>query len=312
MFTGKAVQPSWTPEGDVPGTMYAATENGWMVESTFYDWLTKMFTPHVNKVRQDRAMNHDTKAVLFVDGHASHISVRIVEHAIENNIHIVKFPSHLTDKLQPLDKCVFGPLKDAWEDLLVVHGRTKMGKGPCHLQKGEFSILIKQVWTDIKSANIVKWFSTTGIFPIDKSKIPESWFCADQLRRYKRYTLQKMAAPPPMILTQPRLSVRSDAVTDGDFSDMPMDLSMKRNTPPEPVDEPRTVKDIVQVFRDNIRMQLEATPSTSSGPKTRLAHHTYGRSWKKLKEAEHKKALKRPNVGGKRGRPKKTKTDAKQ
>lgn len=45
VFTGKAVQPGWAPEDGFPGTMYAATDNGWMVECTFYDWQTKMFTP---------------------------------------------------------------------------------------------------------------------------------------------------------------------------------------------------------------------------------------------------------------------------
>lgn len=104
-----------------------------------------MFTPHVTKVRQDRGLEDDTKAILFLDGHSSHISVRIVEHAFDNNIHIVKFPSHLTEKLQPLDKCVFGPVKQAWEDLLVEHGRKRMGKGPCYLQKGEFSLLLKSM-----------------------------------------------------------------------------------------------------------------------------------------------------------------------
>lgn len=66
---------------------------------------------------------------------------------------------------------------------------------------------------DIKPANIVKGFSSTGIYPIDKSKIPENWFCEDQLRRYKQYTLRKMAPTPPMILTEPRFSVASDPVT---------------------------------------------------------------------------------------------------
>lgn len=43
------------------------------------------------------------------------MSLKIVKLAMENNIILIKFPSHLTDKLEPLDKCVFGLLKSVWE-----------------------------------------------------------------------------------------------------------------------------------------------------------------------------------------------------
>jgi len=76
-------------------------------------------------------------AILIFDGHASHMSVRILEEAIQNNIVLVKLPSHLTDKLQPLDKCVFGPVKTYWEKL-IAHGKKKMVLGTGRLTKGEF------------------------------------------------------------------------------------------------------------------------------------------------------------------------------
>lgn len=99
---------------------------------------------------------------------------------------------------------------------------------------------------------------------------------------------------------------------------MPLDLSTNKSLPEEHVEVKRTVKDIVQVFRDSIRNALEVTPSTSTGPKTRLAHHTYGEvlsseeSLERLKQAEEKKATKRPNVGCKRGRPKENKLTEKE
>lgn len=147
--------------------MYAATTSGWMLECTFFDWFTKMFTQHLLKVRDANGLT-DTPAILFLDGHSSHISVRIVEHAMANNIKIIKFPSHLTDKLQPLDKCVFGPMKTSWEQLLVAHGRSRMGVGPSRLSKDQFSKLLRQVWLNINPANIIKGFSSTGLLPLDK------------------------------------------------------------------------------------------------------------------------------------------------
>ncbi|KAJ8965365.1 hypothetical protein NQ314_004192 [Rhamnusium bicolor] len=37
----------------------------------------------------------------------------------------IKFPSHLTDQIQPLDKCVFGPVKTKWDKLLVEYGKLR-------------------------------------------------------------------------------------------------------------------------------------------------------------------------------------------
>ena len=49
--------------------------------------------------------------LLIFHGHLTHVSVNVIEKAIEENITIVKLPPHVTDKLQPLDVSCFGPLK---------------------------------------------------------------------------------------------------------------------------------------------------------------------------------------------------------
>lgn len=112
VYTGKAVQPRWLAQNPIPGIMYSANENGWMTEATFYTWLKDMFVPHVNQNRNDS----EQSAILLFDGHSSHISLRIIELATEENIKLIKFPSHLTDKIQPLDVSVFSPIKRAWNE----------------------------------------------------------------------------------------------------------------------------------------------------------------------------------------------------
>ena len=49
----------------------------------------------------------------------THISICVNQQALSDNIHLLKFPPHVTDILQPLDKCCFGPLKRKWEDQLI-------------------------------------------------------------------------------------------------------------------------------------------------------------------------------------------------
>lgn len=109
------------------GTMYSATCNGWMEEPTFFMWMSKMFVPHVNETRESYGLDLHP-AILFFDGHSSHISMRIVQLALENNVKLIKFPSHLTDKIQPLDVSVFEPLKRTWNDELVDGGKQRIVK----------------------------------------------------------------------------------------------------------------------------------------------------------------------------------------
>lgn len=112
VFKGAAVQSRWVSEDAYPGTLYSASSNGWMEEPVFYEWFNKCLVKHVNNLRCTKNFPNQ-RAVLLFDGHSSHISYKILKLAMENNIHIVKLPSHLTDKIQPLDKCVLAQLKAA-------------------------------------------------------------------------------------------------------------------------------------------------------------------------------------------------------
>lgn len=186
VFKGAAVQARWTSEKSYPGTAYTTSSNGWMEEPQFFEWFSSTFVPHVKRVRETHNLPKQV-AILLFDGHNSHISYRIVKTAIDNNIHLVKFPSHLTDKIQPLDKCVFGPVKTNWEKKLIHFAKCQLErKDSGRLPKSKFVELLGQVWVEsMKSENIIKGFSSTGIYPVDSTKFPESEFSAIALQKYK-------------------------------------------------------------------------------------------------------------------------------
>ena len=52
--------------------------------------------------------------MLILDGHDSHNFVELIEMAISNRIEIVELPAHTSNWLQPCDRTVFKPLKDAY------------------------------------------------------------------------------------------------------------------------------------------------------------------------------------------------------
>lgn len=76
-----------------------------------------------------------------------------------NKITLIRLPSHLTDKLQPLDKCVFERVKTHWGKKLVDYGKSKMDQSHQRLTKKEFVELIGEVWRiSMTPANIKSGF----------------------------------------------------------------------------------------------------------------------------------------------------------
>jgi hypothetical protein len=53
--------------------------------------------------------------LLLLDGHRSHVTMEVIHFARQDGITILKFPSHTTYVLQPLDGSVFKPLKTLWD-----------------------------------------------------------------------------------------------------------------------------------------------------------------------------------------------------
>ncbi|KAL1454538.1 hypothetical protein WDU94_010773 [Cyamophila willieti] len=168
--------------------MYATTHNGWMEETVFYNWIEKMFVPHVQRERAERNLP-DQEALLIFDGDASHSSLRIIELAMKNKITMM---SHLTDKIQPLDVAVFNPIKILWEKKLIHHGKTQIGKGSGILTKQQFSYL-GQMWQDaMKPDNMKKGFEATGIIPFNPNKFDKKLF--DKLEKYLTQKKRKETA----------------------------------------------------------------------------------------------------------------------
>ena len=78
--------------GALTGTTFRCSDSGWVNSELFMDWF-KLFTE----------MIPPTRPILFIlDGHASHISVEVIEYAQKNQIHMLCLPAHTTHLLQRL------------------------------------------------------------------------------------------------------------------------------------------------------------------------------------------------------------------
>ena len=148
-------------EGEVPGTAYGLSHNGWMDQELFRLW----FKDHFLKYIPTRPV------ILLMDGHRSHYNPETIRFASKNGVVLFTLPPNTTHMSQPLDRSCFGPLKTAWRE--VCH-RFMCNSGQT-VSRFSFSHLLHEAW-DIAMTrkNIISGFKVTGIFPFDrKALVPE-------------------------------------------------------------------------------------------------------------------------------------------
>ena len=79
--------------GAVPGTSFHCSDNGWVNSDLFSKW----FEFFVKTIPPSRPV------LLLLDGHASHVSIEVIELARSNDVHMLCLPTHTTHILQPID-----------------------------------------------------------------------------------------------------------------------------------------------------------------------------------------------------------------
>lgn len=171
IFQGAHLWTSWKGTKDLPNTVYACSEKGWMTTNIFQEWFQKFCTLIKNRPQ-----------IVIMDGHVTHLDKSTIELAIRENITLLKLPAHTTDVLQPLDKCCFGPLKLKWNNALIEWQRLNQRK----LSKSEFCDLLCEIWDEGISQQVIKSaFASTGIYPCNKDKYPVHRLDPEKMQRYQ-------------------------------------------------------------------------------------------------------------------------------
>lgn len=221
LFSGKNFQSTWKGSAALPQTMYGVSDNGWMTTNVFSDWFDRFA-----EVVEERPL------VLIYDGHLSHVSLEVIEKSMRENITIVKFPPHVTDKLQPLDVSCFSPLKRKWQTLLAQRGNVLGSRET--ISKPVFVDLLCSIWHQGLSAeNSISGFRCTGIYPVDKDKYPVERF---DPRLLKRYNLWVKQGKPAEMMEDLATAVN----TPKKLQPEPSNNSATNELPALPADQPST------------------------------------------------------------------------
>lgn len=80
-INGKRADPDNLKEGAVLHTMFQSSKNGWINADIYLEWI-KFF-------------------VRNIDGHASHVTVEVIQFARANDVHLLCLPAHTTHILHP-------------------------------------------------------------------------------------------------------------------------------------------------------------------------------------------------------------------
>jgi hypothetical protein len=177
---GINVQPAWYTYA--PDDVYIrAAENGYMTKPLFLEY-SDLF---LDWLESQGRLENQTHLLLF-DGHSTHIHNYTAIQAFEHvDVHVLLLPAHSSHFLQPLDKNPFSCLKHWWQHFLEKFNRENCGTA---LNKVNFFKVFNLAWYKAFTPhNIRLGFIRTGIFPVDRTRIPKDMLAINKCFQSKLF-----------------------------------------------------------------------------------------------------------------------------
>ena len=163
VYPGKNLWDRWCLNGP-PFTLFGVSDSGWMEQANFHNWFEKMFLNAVDHLLETGPV------VLIMDGHGSHILLKLIQSARKHNVHLIAVPAHTTHITQPLDVGLFSAMKAKWRQIMDNY-RHKTAAAT--VDKSTFPSLIAQLWENDWASALKSGFQKTGIYPFCPSAVPD-------------------------------------------------------------------------------------------------------------------------------------------
>ena len=148
-------------DGAFPGTQFHCSDTGWVNADLYLEWF-KFFLSSIPPARP---------VLLIEDGHASHISIDVIELARKNEVYLLCLPSHTTHILQPLDIAVFKSVKSHYSSECRKYLLNHPGQV---ITTHNIASLIGKVWPlAFTPVNIMTGFKKAGAFPLNPGVVAD-------------------------------------------------------------------------------------------------------------------------------------------
>ena len=152
--------------GAPPACTGLAHPTGWMTSKNFVNVLK-----HFVLISR---CSLDHKVLMIMDNHESHLSIEAIDYAREHGIVMLTLPPHTSNKLQPLDRTVYGPFKTYYNQGLNAWMLQHPGR-PATIY--DLAPIMSTAWDRAATpVNIKSGFRSTGIHPFDTGVFQEEDF----------------------------------------------------------------------------------------------------------------------------------------
>jgi hypothetical protein len=147
------------------GSFGLASPSGWINEGLFFEAI-KHFQRHIKCSKEDRCL-------LVLDSHEAHISLAVIDFCRDNGIDLLTLPPHTSNKLQPLDISVFGPMKQRFRN--AQNNFMLSARRPITIY--DIAALSCGAYNDSFTVrNLTQGFQKCGIYPLNENVFSEDDF----------------------------------------------------------------------------------------------------------------------------------------
>ena len=159
IFKASKVKNEWR-DAAPSGYFLKASQSGYINSTLFYEYGKEF----VNFLKEKHILTGDSKALILLDLHKSHLfNYEFMTHMKKNNVEVCSFPPHCTHVLQPLDDVPFGNFKREYDNELLHMNRVLCGNKMN--KKQFFRVFVPAFTTGMAPEFIRKGFENTGIYP---------------------------------------------------------------------------------------------------------------------------------------------------
>ena len=160
MFPYKRI-PAHLTKSVPDGWAIGRSDSGWMVSSTFYEYMANVFYPWCLKQKVQFPV------IFFLDGYKSHLSLELSDFCNKHQIILVALFPNATHIIQPCDVAIFRALKYKWKEAVQLHKQETQTA----LTKATFAPLFKKAFDQLSVDSIKNGFIKCGLYPFDENAV---------------------------------------------------------------------------------------------------------------------------------------------
>jgi hypothetical protein len=175
-----------------------ANPSRWSNERLFMEFLDH-FIEHAKPPKEEPVL-------LFLDNHESHVNVPVNKKASDTGIIMITFSPHISHKLQPPDRTVFGSFRLHYNRAVNDWMSSNPGKT---ISIYEVAQMVGRAFLlAFTSSNILSGFAATGISPLNEDVFPDDDFLSSYVSAPSSSRKNEATVPPDIIRPFPKAQPR--------------------------------------------------------------------------------------------------------